>query len=52
MGVCKIKKKNENMSLIILNNFYTRYKKMFKRNYVYYIFYIYSEFINNLYVYV
>lgn len=33
------KKKNENiMSLLILSNFYIRYKKMFKRNYVYYIF--------------
>lgn len=40
MDVCKIKKKkNENiMSLLILNNFYIRYKKMFERNYVYYIF--------------
>lgn len=37
MDVCKIKKKNENMCLIILSNFYIHYKIMFKRNYYIFI---------------
>lgn len=43
-GCVQNKKKNENMSLIILNNFYTRYKKCLKEI----MFTIYFIYILNL----